>query len=85
MPLIARLGDTSSHGGEIVTSASKTLCEGKLIARRTDILACPIHGPNPIVEHSEKMLCEGLHVARHGDATACGATLISGATKSYDE
>lgn len=85
MPLIARLGDTSSHGGAIVTSASKTLCEGQLVARHTDILNCPIHGPNPIVEHSEKMLVEGLHVARHGDATACGATLISGATKSYDE
>ncbi len=85
MPLIARLGDTSTHGGAIVTSASKSLCEGALIARHTDILDCPIHGPNPIVEHSGKMLCEGLFVARHGDATACGATLISGATKSYDE
>jgi len=85
MPLIARLGDTSTHGGAIVTSASKSLCEGKLIARHTDILGCPIHGPNPIVEHSEKLWCEGLQVARHGDATQCGATLISGATKSYDE
>lgn len=85
MPLIARLGDTSTHGGAIITSASKSLCEGALIARRTDILGCPIHGPNPIVGHSSKMWCEGLEVARHGDATACGAALISGATKSFDE
>jgi len=85
MPLICRLGDTSTHGGAIVTSASKSLCEGALIARHTDILACPIHGPNPIVTHSQKMLCEGLHVARQGDLTACGAALISGASKSYDE
>jgi uncharacterized Zn-binding protein involved in type VI secretion len=86
MPLIARLGDTSTHGGAIVTAASeRSKCEGKRIARHTDILNCPIHGPTPIVTHSQKMLCEGLHVARHGDLTACGAALISGATKSYDE
>ncbi len=85
MPLIARLGDTSDHGGAIVTSASKSKCEGALIARQGDILDCPIHGPNPIVEHSTKLRCEGPFVARHGDATECGAKLISGATKSYDE
>lgn len=82
MPLIVRLGDTSSHGGAVVTSAAKSLVEGKLIARIDDILACPIHGPNPIVEGSDKMLCEGKKVARHGDHTACGASLISGAVKS---
>jgi uncharacterized Zn-binding protein involved in type VI secretion len=85
MPLIARLGDTSTHGGAIITSASKSYCEGALIAREGDILDCPIHGPNPIVGHSTKLKCEGPFVARHGDATACGATLISGATKSEDE
>jgi uncharacterized Zn-binding protein involved in type VI secretion len=31
------------------------------------------------------MLAEGAFVARHGDATECGATLISSATKSFDE
>lgn len=85
MPLIARLGDTSTHGGAIVTSASKTKCEGQLIARKDDILNCPIHGPQPIVGHSNKLMVEGKFCARHGDAVACGATLISGATKSYDE
>lgn len=85
MPLIARLGDTSSHGGSIVTSASKTMCEGEFIAREGDILNCPIHGPNPIVGHSSKLMVEGKFCARHGDAAACGATLISGAVKSYDE
>lgn len=85
MPLIARLGDTSTHGGAIITSAEKTLCEGALVAREGDILDCPIHGPNPIVEHSSKLMVEGKFVARHGDATACGAKIVSGATKSIDE
>jgi uncharacterized Zn-binding protein involved in type VI secretion len=85
MPLIARLGDTSTHGGAIITSASESKAEDALIARQDDILDCPIHGPNPIVEHSSAMKCEGRWVARHGDATACGARLISGATESVDE
>ncbi|ADJ23046.1 PaaR repeat-containing protein [Hyphomicrobium denitrificans ATCC 51888] len=85
MPLICRLGDTSTHGGAIITSASISKCEGALIARQGDILDCPIHGPNPIVGHSSKMRCEGPYVARHGDLTECGASLISGATKSLDE
>lgn len=81
MPLVVRLGDSGTHGGSVVTAASKWRCEGALIARQGDIYACPIHGPNPIVGGSVKWICEGAPVARHGDATACGATLISGAIK----
>ena len=79
--LIVRLGDSSTHGGEVVTSASKWYAEGKLIARKGDSFACPIHGMQTIAEGSQKWECEGLPIARHGDATTCGATLISGATK----
>lgn len=85
MPLWARLGDTSSHGGAIITSASRTLCEGALVAREGDILTCAIHGPVAIVGHSNKYKVEGKFVARHGDLAACGAALVSGATKSIDE
>lgn len=81
MPLIVRLGDTSTHGGEVVTSAAKWTCEGPLIARIGDILACPLHGPNPIVEGSPKYTCEGSPIARHGDHTTCGASLIAGSSK----
>lgn len=81
MPLIVRLGDTGSHGGAVVSAASKWQCEGSLIARQGDIYACPVHGLNPIVQGSPKWRCEGSPIARHGDATACGATLISGAAK----
>jgi uncharacterized Zn-binding protein involved in type VI secretion len=82
MPLIIRLGDTSTHGGAMVTSARKSMAEGKLICRVGDTLNCPIHGPNPVVEGSPNSLCEGPKVARQGDHTACGAALISGATKT---
>lgn len=82
MPMIIRMGDTSTHGGAVTTAAQKVLAEGARVARVTDILSCPIHGPNPIVEGSEKLWAEGQKVARHGDHTACGAALISGATKT---
>lgn len=83
MPLIVRLGDTSSHGGTVISSADKWTCEGKLIARKGDLHSCPIpgHGVTSIVSGSSKFICEDDPVARTGDTTGCGATLISGAAK----
>lgn len=81
MPLVVRLDDTSTHGGAVISSASKWRCEGALIARKGDMFSCPMHGNNPIVEGSGKWKCEGAEVARQGDHTACGASLISGASK----
>jgi uncharacterized Zn-binding protein involved in type VI secretion len=82
--LIARLGDTSTHGGTIITSAKKTRAEGPLIARLGDILACPIHGPNPIVSNvSVTVPVEGQPAAHTGSVTACNAQIISGAVKTY--
>jgi uncharacterized Zn-binding protein involved in type VI secretion len=79
---VARLGDTSDHGGKIITSASKTIVEGKLVARVTDILDCPIHGQNQIVTGSPQFNAEGQKVARTTSLTACGAMIIGGATKT---
>lgn len=84
MPLVIRLGDTSTHGGAMVTSSSKSPAEGPNICRLGDLLACPLpgHGTNPVIEASPDSLCEGKQIAREGDHTACGAALISGATKT---
>ncbi len=85
MPLVVRRGDTSSHGGAVISGSAKYQIEGASVARIGDILACPIHGQNPIVTGSGKYQCEGSPIARHGDRTACGARLISGARKySFD-
>lgn len=78
MPAIVRLGDTGTHGGAVATAAPNWHCMGPRIARIGDIYACPIHGPNPIVEGSPTTQCEGEPIARHGDKTACGASLIAG-------
>jgi uncharacterized Zn-binding protein involved in type VI secretion len=75
---IARLGDSSSHGGAVVAAAAKWTCMGARIARRGDAFACPIHGLQSIAAGSSKYVCEGAPIARHGDPVTCGATLIAG-------
>jgi uncharacterized Zn-binding protein involved in type VI secretion len=82
---VARINDTSSHGGLIITSAQNTICEGKLVATVTDILNCPIHGPNPIVTGSPQFITEGQKVARTTSLTQCGAIIIGGATNTVCE
>ena len=83
MPRVVRLGDTSSHGGTVISSALKWHCEGALIARKGDFHSCPIpgHGVTAIVSGSGKYQCEGEPIAREGDICGCGAALISGASK----
>lgn len=78
MPKIARLGDPGSHGGAISTASPDAFSHGIAIARVTDTYACPIHGPNPIVEGSPDFNVNGLKVARVGDHTACGAVIVDG-------
>ena len=46
------VGDSTSHGGVVMQGCSMALINGKPIARKGDLVSCPIHGSNPIVEGS---------------------------------
>lgn len=81
MPPVARLGDSGSHGGSIVTACQHTRSDGIRVARVGDAYACPIHGPNPIAAGSAIFTVEGARAARIGDPTACGASITSGSPK----
>lgn len=76
----ARLGDTSDHGGTIITGAARTLANGIPAARKGDLHSCPIpgHGVTAIVTGSENTDIEGQPAARVGDTTDCGAIITSG-------
>lgn len=76
---IVRLGDSTSHGGVVVSAAPTTSVDGKPPARVGDMTVCPIkgHGSNPIVSGDSTCVVEGSPIARQGDMTACGATLIA--------
>jgi uncharacterized Zn-binding protein involved in type VI secretion len=76
---VSRVGDTSDHGGTIITGSPSMIIEGRAVARVTDIFACPIHGNNPIVTslvmHTQD---EGKAVAHIGSKTQCGAIITTG-------
>ena len=80
MAAIARLGDTSDHGGVIISSASKTTVDGKLVARVGDSHSCPIpgHGVTAIGTGSSTYICEGAVTAVVGSVCGCGAVINSG-------
>ena len=87
MPLpIVRLGDSTSHGGKVISASSTHLIDGIGIARVGDMITCPIagHSINSIVEGAATYLIGGRRVALHGHRCACGCTLISSiATATY--
>lgn len=78
-PLIV-IGDTTSHGGTVISGAPTTDTEGKRIARIGDSVTCPRKGhggTTVIVTGDPTVIIDGSPAARHGDLTACGATLVA--------
>jgi uncharacterized Zn-binding protein involved in type VI secretion len=72
------LGDTTDHGGEVISAAPVATAGGKPIARLGDLVACPrCGGTFPIVQGNPGMRFDGADVAYHGCAVACGARLIA--------
>ena len=80
--LIARLGDGISHGGTIISSASKTTANSQLVARVGDQVNCAIHGLQTITQGSSNLTVEGAKVAYVGALCSCGATIMSGGSNS---
>jgi len=82
MPFIARLDDTGGGGtclstGIITSSSSKTIVEGKLVARVGDQYTCILHLVQSITTGSSKYKCEGAAAAIVGSLTSCGAIINS--------
>jgi uncharacterized Zn-binding protein involved in type VI secretion len=78
---VIRLGDTTDHGGEVVSASRWMKFRGISVARVGDLVNCPEHpdtNPNFIVEGDQKFKDHGVPVARHGHRATCGCSLISG-------
>jgi uncharacterized Zn-binding protein involved in type VI secretion len=76
-PLIV-LGDTTDHGGTVVSAAPSATSGGKPVARVGDMVDCPrCQGTFPIVQGNRAMTFDGAAAAYHGCAVACGARLIA--------
>lgn len=75
------LGDSTDHGGTVISAAATTGTYGKGIARVGDKVTCPRkgHGGTTVIATGDPtVIIDGQPAARQGDVTACGATLISG-------
>ena len=79
MPAPIRLGDATSHGGAVTSTADHTTTMGKPLACVNDRCSCPIpgHANCVIVEGDPNWTIDGRAVALHGHKTSCGATLIA--------
>lgn len=75
---VARLGDTSSHGGSIVSASSTFDLMGVPVARVGDTFACPRHGKQTIVTGSPTHTDNGKPLAHVGSKVSCGATITTG-------
>jgi len=69
--------DTTTHGGRILTGSDRVQIRGRRAARVGDLVSCPIHGDNKIVEGGLDITDGGVPLARAGDRTECGSVLIA--------
>jgi uncharacterized Zn-binding protein involved in type VI secretion len=75
---VIRLGDSTDHGGMVVSATHEVTDMGKPIACVGDQVQCPkCEGVFPIVEGDPDCIIGGSPVAFDGHKTACGASLIS--------
>lgn len=84
MPLkIIVVGDSTDHGGKVISGSPTHDIGGKAIARLGDSVSCPQlypggkpHGVNKIVTAHKTLTAGGKQVAVHGCKTECGCTLV---------
>lgn len=75
---VIRLGDSTSHGGKVLSACDDLISHGKPVAVNGNNTFCPqCKGTFPIQAMSHERVHKGQPVAYAGDKTACGATLIS--------
>lgn len=80
MPNVIRIGDSTSHGGQVLqSSVEHFVVNGKPVVVVGDKCMCPINGHQncTIASGSTAHSINGKAVAYGGDKTSCGATLIS--------
>lgn len=80
MPAVARIGDSSDHGGVIISGSSTVFADGIGVCRLGDQHSCPIpgHGITNMVSSSTNVFADNKGVCRVGDVAGCGAKISSG-------
>jgi uncharacterized Zn-binding protein involved in type VI secretion len=74
-----RIGDTTTHGGVVITGSATLSEDGVPVSRKGDTVTCPLCEPHVFViaEGFETSLDHGVPIAAEGHQTTCGAKLIA--------
>jgi uncharacterized Zn-binding protein involved in type VI secretion len=70
-------GDSTSHGGKVISGSDRIRIHGRRAARKGDLVSCPLHGDNEIIEGSDRMKDGDVPLALDGHRAKCGCTLIA--------
>ncbi|MGV2290592.1 PAAR domain-containing protein [Trinickia sp. YCB016] len=73
---VARLGDTTDHGGRVIEATPTLTDMGVPVALDGHLVECPKCGGKFRIIATGKRTHHGLPVGYLGDKTSCGATLI---------
>ncbi|MDF0607077.1 PAAR domain-containing protein [Neisseriaceae bacterium TC5R-5] len=75
---VIRLGDGSSHGGQVITALEQCSAGGVPVAAEGCLVRCPqCKGEFAIVAGASGKRHHGKALAYEGDVTTCGAVLLS--------
>jgi uncharacterized Zn-binding protein involved in type VI secretion len=74
--IMARFGDITDHGGQIVEAAQDLQEDGVGVALDGHLVACPRCGGKYPIIASGRRRHNGKRIAYIGDITTCGATLV---------
>lgn len=83
MKNVVVLGDSTTHGGIVITASSTMIHEGKKVALVGDLVTCPEvgHGVTAILEGSKTVFYAGKAVAVNGSRCGCGCQVIAATTQ----
>jgi uncharacterized Zn-binding protein involved in type VI secretion len=73
---IITVGDSTVHGGAVISGSGTGLINGQSIARVGDLVSCPRHGINKIVEGHLTFTIDSKSAALRGCKTECGSVLL---------
>lgn len=75
---VVRLGDKTSHGGQVISASDTFTVLGKQVALDGDTTFCPkCKGTFSIQVADSERQHHGTNVAYHDDLTVCGAKLVA--------
>jgi uncharacterized Zn-binding protein involved in type VI secretion len=80
---LARVTDMCTHGAVVITGSPDKYNDNLSVARLHDIVACPRHGPNPIISITTTQQTDNLLTAHVIAIAACGAVIITGSSDNY--